>query len=151
MILWSLFPGKVLNCDHSSWGPGNALDFTNKSPYKGRLIQWCLMSYISFIWRAAYHQNPWYANFLLTCKNVQFSVIHVTEYTIHSLAVLSSSGSANAHLPGCFHPWTFPLNIGLNMLHSDFLMPCWDSLLGYSTGEFQALQLIVPVVFGAVD
>ena len=30
-------------------------------------------------------------------------------------------------------------------------MPCLDSPLGYSTGEFQALQLIVLVVFGAVD
>ena len=28
----------------------------------------------------------------------------------------SSSGSANAQLPGCFRPWTFSLNIGLNML-----------------------------------
>ena len=30
-------------------------------------------------------------------------------------------------------------------------MSCLDSLLGYSTGDFQALQLIVLVVFGAVD
>ena len=30
-------------------------------------------------------------------------------------------------------------------------MSCLDYLLGYSTGEFQALQLIVLVMFGAVD
>ena len=30
-------------------------------------------------------------------------------------------------------------------------MSCLDSLLGYTAGEFQALQLIVLVVFGAVD
>ena len=30
-------------------------------------------------------------------------------------------------------------------------MLCLDSLLGYSTGEFQALQQIVIAVFGAVD
>ena len=30
-------------------------------------------------------------------------------------------------------------------------MSSLDSLLGYSTGEFQALQLIALVVFGAVD
>ena len=30
-------------------------------------------------------------------------------------------------------------------------MPCLDSLLGYSAGEFQALQMIVLAVFGAVD
>ena len=26
-----------------------------------------------------------------------------------------------------------------------------DSLLGYATGKFQALQLIVPAVFGSLD
>ena len=35
---------------------------------------------------------------------------------------LSSSGSANAQLPGCFRPWTVCLNIGLNMLPSDSFM-----------------------------
>ena len=30
-------------------------------------------------------------------------------------------------------------------------MSCLDSLQGYSTGEFQAVQLIVVAVFGAVD
>ena len=35
------------------------------------------------------------------------------------------------------------LNIGLNMLTSDPFMSCLDFLLGYSTGEFQAVQLIV--------
>ena len=34
---------------------------------------------------------------------------------------------------------------------SDSFMPCLDSLLGYAVGEFQALELIVLVVFGAVD
>ena len=42
----------------------------------------------------------------------------------------------------------FSLNIGLNMLPSDLFVSC---LTWYSTGEFQALQLIIPVVFGAVD
>ena len=49
-----------------------------------------------------------------------------------------SLGSANAQLPGCFRPWTFSLNIGLDMLPSDSFMSCLHSLLGYSTGEFQA-------------
>ena len=43
------------------------------------------------------------------------------------------------------------LNIGLNMLPSDSFMSCLDSLLGYSIGDLQALQLIVLVMFGAVD
>ena len=47
--------------------------------------------------------------------------------------------------------WPFFLNIVLNMLPPDFFMSCLDSLLGYSTGKFQALQLIALVVFGAMD
>ena len=37
------------------------------------------------------------------------------------------------------------------MLPLDSFVPCLDSLLGYSTDEFKALQLDVLVVFGAVD
>ena len=49
----------------------------------------------------------------------------------HSLLFeLSSSGSANAQLPGCFRPWTFFLNIGLNMLPSGSFMSGLHSLLG---------------------
>ena len=33
----------------------------------------------------------------------------------------------------------------------DSFMPCLHSLPKYSTGEFQALQLIVFMAFGAVD
>ena len=46
---------------------------------------------------------------------------------------------------------TFHLNIGLNMLPLDSFMPCLDYPLGYFTGEFQALQLIVLAMFGAMD
>ena len=58
------------------------------------------------------------------------------------------SSSANTLLPGCFHPWTFLLHSGLNMLLSDSFMSCLYSLLGYWTG---ALQLIVLVVIDAVN
>ena len=60
-------------------------------------------------------------------------------------------GFINAHLPGCFCPWTFRLNIGLNTSPSDSFVSYLNSHLGYSAGEFQALQLIVLAVFGAVD
>ena len=43
------------------------------------------------------------------------------------------------------------LNIVLNMFSLDSFMSCLHSLLGYSTGEFQAVQLIILVAFGAVD
>ena len=60
-------------------------------------------------------------------------------------------GFVNAHLSGYFCPWTFRLNIGLNTSPSDSFVSYLNSHLGYSVGEFQALQLIVLAVFGAVD
>ena len=38
-----------------------------------------------------------------------------------------------------------------NVSFLDSFMACLHSLLGYSTGEFQALQLIVLAAFGAMD
>ena len=72
---------------------------------------------------------------------------------VHTLGFLyiRSSGSANVQLPGCFRPWTFSLKIGLNMFPLVSFVPCLHSLLGYSIGEFQALQLIFLAAFGAVD
>ena len=64
--------------------------------------------------------------------------------------VVFLNNQLNAQLLRCFRPWTFSLNIGLNMLPSDFIL-CLHSIPGYSTGEFQALQLIALAVFGDVD
>ena len=72
---------------------------------------------------------------------------------IHTLGIfyISNTGSANAQLSESFRPWTFTLNIGLKMFPLDSFMACLYSLLGYSTWEFQALQLIVLAAFGALD
>ena len=78
------------------------------------------------------------------------AINYFLNYTLGFL-YLSSSVSENAQLPECFRPWTFSLNIGLNMLPLGSFMTCLHSLLGYSTRGFQALQLIVLAVFGAVD
>ena len=77
----------------------------------------------------------------------------VNYFLIYTLGFLyiSNSGSANAQLPGCFYPWIFSLNIGLNTFPLDSFMSCLHSLLGYSTGEFQALQVTVLAKFRAVD
>ena len=80
-----------------------------------------------------------------------FMAINYLLIYILGFLYMSSSGSANAQLPGCFCPWTFALNIGLNMFPLDSFMSCLHSLLRYSTGEFQALQLIVLAAFDAVD
>ena len=87
---------------------------------------------------------------IVTIIGVFMAINYFSNYTLGFL-YLSSSGSANAHLPGCFRPWTFSLNIELNMLPLDSFMSCLHSLLGYFIGEFQALQLIVLAAFGAVD
>ena len=55
------------------------------------------------------------------------------------------------HLPGCFCPWTFFENIGFNKVLTDPFMSHLTTQLGYSAGEFQALQLIVLAAFGVVD
>ena len=48
----------------------------------------------------------------------------------------------------CTTPWLFP---PLDILLENWIERVTFGLLGFSTGEFQALQLIVLVVFGAVD
>ena len=53
--------------------------------------------------------------------------------------------------PGCFCPWTFFENIGFNTVLTDPFMSHLATQLGYSAGEFQALQLIVLAAFGVVD
>ena len=85
---------------------------------------------------------------VVTITGIFMAINYLLIYTL-SFRYASNSSSANAQLPGCFCPWTFPLNIGLNMFPLD--MSCLHSLPGYSTGEFRALQLIVLAAFGAVD
>ena len=80
-----------------------------------------------------------------------FMAIHYFLYYTLGFLYLSSSGYANAQLPGWFRPLTFSLNIGLNTFPLNCFMSCLHSLLGHSTGELQALQLIVLAAFGAVD
>ena len=86
----------------------------------------------------------------VTIVGVFMAINYLLIYTL-GFRYISSSSSANAQLLGCLRPWTFSLNIGLNMFPLDSFKSCLHSLLGYSTGEFQALQLIVFAVFGAVD
>ena len=50
-----------------------------------------------------------------------------------------------------FCPWTFFENIGFNTVLMDPFISHLATQLGYSAGEFQALQLIVLAAFGAVD
>ena len=87
---------------------------------------------------------------VLTVIGIFMTIDYFLNYTLRFL-YLSSFGSANAQLSGYFRPWTFSLNIGLSMFPLDSFMSCLQSLLGYYTGEFQALQLIILAAFGAVN
>ena len=57
----------------------------------------------------------------------------------------------NLSPPKMFCPRTFFQNIGFNMVPSDPFMSHLATQLGYSAGEFQALQLIGLAGFGVVD
>ena len=87
---------------------------------------------------------------VVTIIGIFMAINYLLIYTLGFLYI-SKSGFAHPQLPGCFCPWTFSLNIGLSMFPLDSFMSCLHSLIGYSTGEFQALHLIVLAAFGAVD
>ena len=88
---------------------------------------------------------------VVTIIGIFMATNYFLNYTLDFL-YLSSSGSANAQLPGCFRPWTFSLNIGLNMctLWLLYVMFTFPTRICF-TGEFQALQLIVLAAFSTVD
>ena len=85
------------------------------------------------------------------CPVPDVSIYYMSNILMNYLMEFYFIGFVNAHLPGCFCPWTFRLNISLNTSPSDSFVSYLNSHLGYSAGEFQALQLIVLAVFGAVD
>ena len=80
-------------------------------------------------------------------QNISFILVFVFD-NILTLGVLRS---AISHIAGCFCPLTFFQNIGFSMVPFDPFMSHLATQLGYSTWEFQALQLIVLAAFGVVD
>ena len=69
-------------------------------------------------------------------------------FVLNNTLILGIWCSTSPRLPGC--PWTFFRNIGFNMGPSDPFMSHLANQLGYSAGEFQALQLIGLVAFGVM-
>ena len=84
---------------------------------------------------------------LVTNIGISMAIHYFLNYILDFLCQ-SSSGSANAQLPGCLGPWTLSLYLGFQTccLYVMFTFPT-----RIFTGEFQALQLIVLAAFGAVD
>ena len=104
---------------------------------------------LSFIYKhMPYEKLPCTDGMTLAIIRIFMVINYVMNYTLAFL-YLSSSGSANAQLPGCFRPWTFSLNIGLNRLPLDSFVSCLHSPLGFSTGSSRlrnwlSLRCLVP-------
>ena len=93
----------------------------------------------------------WFTNcVLLFDKNLILGCLWLLVFVLNIL-ILGIWCSIIPHLPGCFCPWTFFENIGFNTVLTDPFMSHLATQLGYSAGEFQALQLIVLAAFGVVD
>ena len=93
----------------------------------------------------------WFTNcVLLFDKNLILGCLWLLVFVLNIL-ILGIWCSTIPHLPGCFCPWTFFEDIGFNTVLTDPFMSHLATQLGYSAGEFQALQLIVLAVFGVVD
>ena len=60
---------------------------------------------------------------VVTITEIFMANNYFLNYTL-GFIYLSSSGSANAQLPGWFRLWTFSLNIGMDMLPSDGFISC---------------------------
>ena len=93
----------------------------------------------------------WFTNcVLLFDENLILGYLWLLVFVLNIL-ILGIWCSTIPHLPGCFCPWTFFENIGFNTVLTDPFMSHLATQLGYSAGEFQALQLIVLAAYGVVD
>ena len=94
----------------------------------------------------------WFTNcVLLFDKSLILGCLLPLVFVLNNTLILGIWCSTIPHLPGCCCPWTFFQNIGFNTVLTDPFMSHLATQLGYSAGEFQALQLIVPAAFGVVD
>ena len=96
---------------------------------------------------------PGFTNCVLLSDDNSFipGCLWLLAFVLNNTLILGIWCSTIPHLSGCFCPWTFFQNIGFNMVPSDPFMSHLATQLGYSAGEFQALQLIVLATFGVVD
>ena len=95
----------------------------------------------------------WFTNCVLLSDDNSLipGCLWLLAFVLNNALILGIWCSTIPHLPGCFCPWTFFQNIRFNMVPLDPFMSHLATQLGYSAGEFQALQLIVLATFGVVD
>ena len=92
----------------------------------------------------------WFTNFIFD-KNLILRCLWLLVFVLNNFLILGIWCSTIPDLPGSFCPWTFFENIGFNTVLTDPFMSHLATQLGYSAGEFQALQLIVLAAFDVVD
>ena len=103
-------------------------------------------------WAECHFCFLWFTNcVLLFDKNLILGCLWLLVFVLNNILILGIWCSTIPHLPGCFCPWTFFENIGFNTVLTDPFMSHLTTQLGYSAGEFQALQPIVLAAFGVVD
>ena len=98
------------------------------------------------------HFFLWFTNCVLFFdKSLILGCLWPLVFVLNNTLILGIRCSTITHLPGCFCPWTFFQNIESNTVLTDPFMSHLATQLGYSAGEFEALQLIVLAAFGVVD
>ena len=104
-------------------------------------------------WVECHFPFLWFTNCVLLSddNNLIPGCLWLLVFVLNNTFILGIWCSTIPHLPGWFCPWTFFRNIGFNMVPSDPFMSHIATQLGYSAGEFHALQLIVRVAFGVMD
>ena len=96
----------------------------------------------------------WFTNCVLIFDNsLILGCLWPLVFVLNNILLLGIWCSTIPHLPGCFCPWTFFENSGFNTVLTDPFMSHLHvaTQLGYSAGEFQALQLIVLAALGVMD
>ena len=116
---------------------GHALPETGECAVPGLNATFCFLWFTSCV--------------LLFDKSIILGCSWPLVFVLNNILILGIWCSTIPHLPGCFCPWTFFENIGFNTVLTDPFMSHLATQLGYSAGEFQALQLIVLAAFGIVD
>ena len=127
---------------------------TGGFPHKRRVMQKLSVFMLTFVPVQKLCVNIYiYMQFLYFYMSSAFFVVSLVTFGIflNNTLILCIWCFTIPDLPGCFGPWTFFQNIEFNMVPSDPFMSHLATQLGYSAGEFQALQLIVLATFGVVD
>ena len=90
----------------------------------GCALFWCWLS-LSVLFISSLTEY-YFIMIVVIISGIVMAILFILKFAFR-LFVLSSSSSANVHLPVCLRPWTLPLNIALNMLlPSDSFMSCLE-------------------------